>query len=98
MNDCTPNGGVAPTVDDPCAWLGQLRAALYALLAGQAKFEVRNGEQWLSFQRADTKALQHEVRRLEQICDKSTHHGRAIRVGPYIPVSAPYRRNRTRLI
>jgi hypothetical protein len=95
-NNCTPNG-VAPVVDDPCEWLGQLRAALYALLAGQAKYEVRNGDQWLTYQRADTKALQHEVRRLEMICDGRSHHGRAIRVGPYIPANAPYRRNRTRL-
>jgi hypothetical protein len=96
MNNCTPNG-VAPTVDDPCAWLGQLRAALYALLAGQAKYEVRNGDQWLTYQRADTARLQHEVRRLELICDPNANHGRAIRVGPYIPVNAPYRRSRTRL-
>jgi hypothetical protein len=97
-NNCTPNGvvPVVPVVDDPCAWLGQLRAALYQLLAGQTKAEVRNGDQWLQFQRADTKALQHEVRRLEMICDPNARHGRAIRVGPYIPVNAPYRRNRTR--
>jgi len=69
-NNCTPTG-VAPVVDNPCDWLGKLRAALYALLAGQAKYEVRNGDQWLTFQRADTKALQHEVRRLEQICDQN---------------------------
>src|SRR5258707_5182271 len=96
MNNCTPNGSV-PVVDDPCAYLGALRAALYALMAGQAKYEVRNGDQWLTFQTANTQALQHEVRRLEMICDPSSRHRRAIRVGPYIPVNAPYRRNRTRL-
>jgi hypothetical protein len=96
MNNCTPTG-VTPVVDNPCEWLPQLRAALYQLLAGQAKAEVRNGDQWLQYQRADTKALQHEVRRLELICGQGSHHGRAIRVGPYIPVNAPYRRNRTRL-
>lgn len=96
MNNCTPTG-VTPVVDDPCAWLGQLRAALYALMAGQARYEVRNDSQWLSFQRADTARLQHEVRRLEQICDPLARHGRAIRVGPYVPVNAPYRRNRMRL-
>src|SRR5882757_3516905 len=96
MNNCTPTGA-PPTVDDPCAYLGALRAALYALMAGQAKYEVRNGDQWLTFQRADTKALQHEVRRLELICDPNANHGRALRVGPYIPVNAHYGRNRTRL-
>jgi hypothetical protein len=96
MNNCTPTG-VAPEIDDPCQWLGKLRAAFYALLAGQAKYEVRNGDQWLTFQRADTKTLQHEIRRLELICGPNANRGRAIRVGPYMPVSAPYRRNRTRL-
>lgn len=96
MNNCTPTG-VTPVVDNPCEWLGKLRGALYALMAGQAKYEVRNGDQWLTFQTADTKALQHEVRRLELICDPGARHGRAIRVGPYVPVNAPYRRNRMRL-
>ncbi len=96
MNNCTPTG-VAPVVDNPCEWLGQLRAALYALLAGQAKYEVRNGDQWLTYQRADTKALQHEVRRLELICDPNANRGRALRMGPYVPVNAPHRRNRYRM-
>jgi hypothetical protein len=85
-------------VDDPCAWLGQLRAALYQLMAGQARAEVRNNDQWIQFHRADTKALQHEVRRLEMICGKGANQGRAIRVGPYVPVNAPYRRRPSRLI
>jgi hypothetical protein len=93
MNYCTTTG-VAPVVDNPCEMLGALRAALLALLAGQARFEIRNGDQWLSFQRGDAKALQHEVRRLEQICDPTARHGRALRIGPYVPVNAPYRRNR----
>ncbi|MDB4872405.1 MAG: hypothetical protein JWL97_3409 [Gemmatimonadales bacterium] len=96
-NNCTPTGA-APVVDNPCEWLGQLRAALYQLLAGQAKAEVRNGDQWLQFQRADTKALQHEVRRLEQICDANANRGRALRMGPYVPVNAPHRRNRMGLV
>jgi hypothetical protein len=93
MNDCTP-AGVTPVVDDPCQWLGKLRAALYALMAGQARYEVRNGDQWQTYQTADTKALQHEVRRLELICAPGAHHGRAIRVGPYVPVNESRRYNR----
>jgi gpW len=96
MNNCTPTG-VTPVVDDPCAYLGALRAALYQLMSGQAKSVVRNGEQWIEYQRSDTKALQHEVRRLELICDPNANRGRALRLGPYVPVNAPYRRNRTRL-
>jgi hypothetical protein len=96
MNDCTP-AGVTPVVDNPCEWLGKLRAALYALMAGQARYEIRNDSQWLSFQRADTARLQHEVRRLELICDPGARHGRALRVGPYRPVNAPYQRNRFRM-
>jgi hypothetical protein len=96
-NNCTPSGPV-PTVDDPCAMVGALRAALYQLMAGQARAEVRNGDQWIRFQRADTKTLQHEVRRLEMICAQGANQGRAIRVGPYIPVNAPHRRRPLRLI
>jgi hypothetical protein len=82
-NNCTP-AGVVPVVDDPCAMLGALRAALYALMAGQARFEIRNGDQWLSFQRGDAQRLQHEVRRLEMICTQGPK-GRAVRVGPIHP-------------
>src|SRR6266478_9255718 len=96
-NTCTP-GGAPPTVDDPCALLPALRAAMYALMAGQARFEVRNGDQWLSFQKGDAAALQHEVRRLELICGRDANQGRAIRVGPYTPTNAPFRRRPTRLI
>jgi len=96
MNNCTPTGA-PPTVDDPCAYLGMLRAALYQLMSGQAKAEVRNDTQWLKWHRSDVKALQHEVRRLELICDPNANRGRALRMGPYIPVSA-HRRNRTRLV
>lgn len=93
MNDCN-HGGAVPAVDDPCAFLPQLRAALYQLLAGQARAQVRNGEQWLTWHRADVKTLQHEVRRLETICGANAHAGRAVRVGPYFPINAPHRRYR----
>lgn len=92
MNACTPNS-VVPVVDDPCAMLGALRAALYQFLAGQAKATVRNGDQWLEFHRGDAKALQHEVRRLEMICGGG-NQGRAVRVGPYVPTGARYSRGR----
>ncbi|WP_177248158.1 gpW family head-tail joining protein [Bradyrhizobium sp. Ghvi] len=51
--------------------LPQLRAAFYQLAAGQVKAVVRNGDQWLEFQKGDAKTLQHEVRRLEAICGAS---------------------------
>jgi hypothetical protein len=96
MNNCTP-ASVTPVVDNPCEWLGKLRGALYALMAGQAKYEVRNGDQWLTFQTADTKALQHEVRRLELICDPHANRGRALRIGPYRPVNRANWHNRFRM-
>lgn len=83
MNDCT-HGGATPAVDDPCAFLPQLRAALYQLLAGQARAQVRNGEQWLTFHRSDAVALRQEVRRLEVICGAGGQ-ARAVRVGPHFP-------------
>ena len=83
MTNYTPGGGIVPAVDDPCALLPQLRAALYQLLAGQARAEVRNAAMWLKFQRADTDTLRHEVRRLELMCGECGHGGRAVRVGPH---------------
>lgn len=82
-----PNGGppMTPAVADPCALLPQLRAAYYQLMAGQARAEIRNGDQWLKFQRADADALRHEIRRLEIICGDCGHGGRAVRVGPRFP-------------
>jgi hypothetical protein len=65
--------------------LNALRAAMYQLMAGQARAEVRHGDQWLRWQRSDVKALQHEVRRLEIICESGINAGRAVRVGPYVP-------------
>lgn len=93
MNNCTPTGPT-PAVENPCELLPQLRAAYFALIAGQARFEIRNGDQWLSFQRGDAKTLQHEIHRLEIICASGANHGRAIRVGPYRPAHAHHRRNR----
>ncbi len=80
MNNCKP-GGAVPAVDDPCAMLPQLRAALYQLMAGQSRAEVRNGEQWQTWHRGSAKELQREVRRLELICNCTG--GRAVRVGNY---------------
>lgn len=92
MTNCNPSGGAPPAVDNPCAMLPQLRAALYQLMAGQAKAEVRFGEQWTRWQRSDVKALQHEVRRLEVICESGMNVGRAVRVGPYVANGYRYRR------
>lgn len=92
MNDYTPGGGASPAVDNPCAFLPQLRAAMYQLMAGQARAQVRNGDQWLTWHRSDLKALQHEVRRLETTCGAAAYRGRAVRVGPYVPITAPRRR------
>jgi hypothetical protein len=80
---CNPSAA-DPAVDNPCAYLPRLRGAMYELMAGQARAQVRNGEQWSTWHRADLKALQHEVRRLEIICETGINVGRAVRVGhPY---------------
>ncbi|MEY9184551.1 hypothetical protein ABIA41_005986 [Bradyrhizobium sp. USDA 313] len=77
-----------PTVDNPCAMLSALRAAYYQLLAGQATAQVRNGDMWTTWHRSDSKTLQHEIRRLEAICEGGLSAGRAVRVGPYVPMGA----------
>lgn len=95
MNNCTPRGGATPpAVDDPCALLPQLRAALYQLMSGQQRSEVRNGDRWLVWHQGNVKELRAEVRRLEMTCGSSSNAGRAVRVGPYVPFHAPHRRHR----
>ena len=78
MSNCNGSGEPVPAVENPCSMLPQLRAAFYQLMAGQAKAVVRNGDQWMEFQKGDAKTLQHEVRRLETICGGSRN--RAVRV------------------
>ena len=92
MTDYTPNGGNVPVVDNPCAMLPALRAAYYQLLAGQARAQVRNGDMWTTWHRSDAKTLEREIRRLEVICETGMNVGRAVRVGPYVPMNAPHRR------
>jgi hypothetical protein len=82
MTNCTPQG-VAPAIDDPCALLSQLRGALYQLMTGQQRAQVRNGEQWLTFHQGNVKELRAEVRRLEMICGANAFRPRAVRVGTY---------------
>jgi hypothetical protein len=84
MTLTSPGGRQLPAVDNPCAFLPQLRAAYYQLMAGQAYAEIRNGDMWTRFQRADAETLQREIRKLETICEGG-HGGRAIRVGPRFP-------------
>ncbi|MET4603269.1 hypothetical protein ABIB90_002747 [Bradyrhizobium sp. JR4.1] len=91
MTGFTPDGGSAPVVDNPCALLSALRAAYYQLLTGQARAQVRNGDQWLTWHRSDVKTLQHEIRRLESICEAGVNVGRAVRVGPYVLSHRPHR-------
>jgi len=77
-NNTTPQPFAA--TDDPRERLRVLRAALDQILCGQQRAQIRYGDQWLSFHRADMRALQDEVRRLEFIC---SNRPRAVRVGNY---------------
>jgi len=73
-----------PEIDDPCAMLPKLRAAYYSLLAGSQAEEVQFRERRVRYHRADARALQSEIRRLESIC--GVYHGPkryAIRAGGY---------------
>ncbi|WP_082908018.1 gpW family head-tail joining protein [Bradyrhizobium neotropicale] len=91
MNNFNPSGGAVPA-DNPCALLAELRAAYHQLLAGKARQEVQFNGRRSVYHRADTKALQHEIRRLEVICESGINTGRAVRVGPYVPTGWPRRR------
>ncbi|PWB89862.1 hypothetical protein C5688_13565 [Methylocystis sp. MitZ-2018] len=72
--------------DDSCAILPKLRAAYYSLLAGSQAEEIQFRERRIRYHRADARALQSEIRRLESIC--GVYHGPkryAIRAGGYQP-------------
>jgi hypothetical protein len=91
--NCTPSGA-PPAIDDAsaCAMLPKLRAALFSLMAGQARSQIRHGDQWLTFHQGNVKELRAEVRRLELLCGPNAHRGRALRVGSHVPSHAPRRR------
>lgn len=86
---CFPADSQPPSaVADPCSILPELRAALYALLAGRQTAEVRNGNAWQRFHPGDVAFLKNEIVRLEKLCPRSAtnpHGGTrgAVRVGPY---------------
>lgn len=63
--------------------LPQLRAAYYALLAGQATAQIRFNDQWKTYHRPDTRTLALEIRRLEALCGADALAPRAVRVGNY---------------
>ncbi|MEH2476194.1 hypothetical protein V1281_002636 [Nitrobacteraceae bacterium AZCC 2161] len=83
--------------DNPCAALPMLRSALYDLMGGKTKSQVRFGDQWLSFHNGNVKELRAEVRRLEIICGTNgqpSNAGRAVRVGPrFSPSMSGYGRH-----
>lgn len=74
-------------IDNPCAYIPQLRAALYALLAGAQAQEVRFGDQLVRYHNGNIPHLRAELRRLEIQCNNAGP--RAVRAGPYVPTSAP---------
>jgi hypothetical protein len=85
-----------PEIDDPCAMLPKLRAAYYSLLAGSQAEEIQFRERRIRYHRADARALQSEIRRLESIC--GVYHGPkryAIRAGGYQPQHGGYGWQRT---
>ncbi len=81
---CFPQQSGPPTsigAGNECAVLPQLKAAYYALLAGNQTAQVRDGERWQTYAKGDAKFLQQEIRRLEMICESNSRGGRAIRAG-----------------
>ncbi|QDM28396.1 hypothetical protein FNL56_21485 [Tardiphaga sp. vice304] len=68
-NPCNPVATPPPNIDNPCAYLGQLRAALYTLMAGQARAEIRFGDQTLRYHQTNVAELRLEVQRLEHMCN-----------------------------
>ena len=93
MTNCNqPNQ--TPAVNNPCAYLTQLRAALYQLMTGARTSEVRDGDRWLKYHQGNVSELRAEIRKLEQFCNADgtvNNAPRAQRAGPR-RVIAPARR------
>lgn len=68
MTNSPNNSRPITEVTDPCRLLPQLRAAYYALIAGQQTVEIRDGDRWRRFGKGDAKLLQEEIARLERRC------------------------------
>lgn len=70
-------------IDNPCAVLPLLRGALYQLMSGQGRAQVRFGEQWVTYHAGNAKELRAEIRKLETICNSNgteNMRGRAVQV------------------
>jgi hypothetical protein len=92
MSNCNPPNGV-PVVNNPCEYLPQLRAALYALVTGSKTSEVRDGDRWQKYHQGNVAELRAEIRKLEQICNADgtpNNRPRAERAGPR-RIAAPMR-------
>lgn len=63
-------------VSDPCALLGQLRAAYYILLAGEQTASISFGSRQMTYRSTDAATLRVEIDRLEQICPQSEQNPR----------------------
>lgn len=66
-----------------------LRGALYDLMSGRGRSQVRFEGQWISWHAGNVKELRAEIARLETICrnGQPSHAGRAVRVGPRVSTS-----------
>ena len=84
MNPCGPPAAMPVVIDNPCQMLPMLRQALYELMSGRSKAEVRFGDQMLRWHRGNEASLRAEIRRLETICGTygAPNQGRAVQVGP----------------
>jgi len=87
---CFPASSQPPqAIDNPCAYLPQLRAALYSLMTGNQAQQIRDADRWRSTHNGNVKELRAEIRRLE-IMRNPGMSKRALRAGPYVPpASAP---------
>ena len=74
-------------IDNPCAMLPLLRSALYDLLSGKTRSQVRFENNWLSFHNGNVKELRAEIRKLETMClnGQPNCRGRSTQVGRYNP-------------
>ena len=83
----SPSQNATAGIDNPCQYLGVLRMALYELMSGKARSQVRFENSVLFFHAGSIKELRLEIMKLETMCQPG---GRATQVGRYNPALASY--------
>ena len=74
-------------VTNPCLMLEYLSQSYLELIGGKQVVEVVHpgGHGSVRFSRTNLREIEAKISQLQTLCNPSTQHARAIRIGPYRP-------------